>query len=235
MQLFALDQEGQLIHALEARKKIPYRCPECLAEVRRRSGKALQPHFFHRRSRECRHEAKSLEHLHVQLRIHSELSGSVLERRFESPRRVADICSEEHKLIIEVQCSAMNLEELKARTRDYESLGYRVLWILHCKRYYQKTVQPIEHFLEEKPHYFTTINKEGEGLIFDQLSEIRLGERRVYGEPLAISFASWPLQDLSAYRRQRKKPALWKQRLWGYGQTALRLLLENACSNASRG
>ncbi|MEI6532183.1 MAG: competence protein CoiA family protein, partial [Chlamydiota bacterium] len=118
MQLLALDQNANLILALNAHKKVPYRCHECAGIVFLRGGKEIQAHFFHKEHRSCRHNAKGLDHLQIQVRIQKELLGGLIEERFLRINRVADVCSHSLKLIVEIQCSSMSLLELKTRTLD---------------------------------------------------------------------------------------------------------------------
>ena len=231
MQLMAIAKNATLISALNAHKKVPYRCQECAGIVFLRGGKETQPHFFHKERHACRHDAKGPDHLHIQVRIQKEINGSLLEERFLDINRIADICSHNLKLIIEIQCSSMSLLELKTRTLDYESLGYQIIWILHTKVFFQKKIKPLEKFLEKRWHYFTDINEKGEGSIFDQISSMQDGKREIIGQAQPVSFSTWPLKDLSMIRKaQRKKQApQLRVYLQGYLKTAFSMLLENSC------
>jgi competence CoiA-like predicted nuclease len=44
-------------------------------------------------------------------------------------QRRADCLDEQRKLVIEVQCSPLSVEEFNARNRDYARLGYKVVWV----------------------------------------------------------------------------------------------------------
>lgn len=231
MQLLAIDENGDLILSLDAKKKITYICPECEGPVRLRSGRDVQPHFFHKKKHLCRHDAKGLDHLQVQLRLHKELPEALLEERFPQLGRVADICSHSLKLVIEIQCSSLSLSEIKERTQDYESLGYTVIWILHTKQFLQPRAHSIEKFLEKRPHYFTDINHLGQGMIFDQLSFIVGGKRTLLGDPFPLSFTTWPLQDLRNLRKayRKKQPSFFINALKVYAKMIFKMLLENSC------
>lgn len=164
MQLYANHQDGQLFSAWEAQKKIDYVCLECGGKVRLRGGNRRHLHFYHTNAtRDCRQNGKSLVHLQIQKRLLEDLgSGSCyLERHFPEIRRIADVCWEEEKVIFEVQCSSIDQAEIEARNHDYASLGYTVVWVFHQKRF--KEVG----FLEPSPFYFTDINEDGEGMIYD--------------------------------------------------------------------
>lgn len=170
MQLFALDQDQKLCLIHEALKHRDYFCCECGSLVRKRGGNRRQDHFYHLAPNEnCRQNGKSLVHLQVQLYLEQLIgNGIVLEKRFPQIQRIADVCWEKEKLIFEIQCSPISIQEVDERNRAYRSLGYQVVWILHDARFNQKRISAAELFLEAQLHYYTNMSDQGEGMIYDQ-------------------------------------------------------------------
>ena len=182
MQLFALDQNGNHVLVEHARRHVDYHCPECSGQLRLREGSVRRAHFYHKHPVEdCRQNNKSIEHLQVQWRLFDLIPCS-LEWRFPEINRIADVVWESEKLIFEVQCSPISAEEVHARHRDYENLGYRVIWILHDRRYNRRKVYPVEH----APHYYTNIDEEGKGMIYDQFDLVQGNSRKTTFAPLVV-------------------------------------------------
>ena len=86
----------------------------------------------------------SSSHLAIQKVLSKSLPGSRLEHRFPSIGRVADVVYFPKKIIFEVQCSPISLKEVQKRNRDYLSLGFTVIWILHDRHYNKKTLSLAE-------------------------------------------------------------------------------------------
>lgn len=196
MQLYAFDQNKQIIFARNASRQIDYVCPECNSIVRLRGGLHRQNHFYHLEvTRACRQSGKSLEHLNVQLFFLSTLPAGecVLEQRFPEINRIADVVWVHKKIVFEIQCSAISRTEVLERSQDYKSLGYEIIWILHDKRYNQKKITSAEEFLSSRLHYFTDINAAGEGVIYDQFSVLDKGLRLNRLKPLPIDL-NHPMQ-----------------------------------------
>lgn len=171
MQLYALTDEQQLIEADQAQKKKDYSCMECGGAVRVRRGELRRSHFYHyRETPDCRQADKTLEHIQSQIFISNWIDGTVtLEKPFPEVGRIADAAWEEAKVIFEVQCSPILAEEVRARNEDYARCGYQVIWILHDQRYGQKKMTSAEHFLRKSPHYYTNIDANGVGTLYDKL------------------------------------------------------------------
>ncbi len=188
MQLYAYDHNKNLILAKLAQKHLDYSCFECGNIVRLRAGKYRQPHFFHLLpNRKCLLSQKSLNHIQTQCYLQKIIpAGSCfLEVRFPKINRIADAVWEREKLIFEVQCSPITKNEVEERNRDYESLGYSVVWILHDKRFNKKRACACEDFLQRNPHYFTNIDAIGRGFIYDQVEIIEKG-LRLYSKRVGI-------------------------------------------------
>lgn len=192
MQIYAFDSTGRMISANLAQKHQNYFCAECKSIVRLRGGIHRQKHFFHiNQDRVCRLGGKSMVHLQVQYHLQNIIpSGeSSLEERFPEINRIADVVWFPQKLIFEIQCSNITSEEIRNRNADYQKMGYRVVWILHDTQFNQLRVSEAELFLQETSFYFTNIDKDGNGLIYDQFSIINKGIRRPRLSPLKLDLA----------------------------------------------
>jgi len=192
MQFYGLEKE-RLVLVTNAEKGTDYRCPECLGQLRVRGGPHRQIHFYHlKRPALCRQHEKTLEHLQTQLRIQSILSvgEGILEKSFTAIGRIADVAWEKNKIIFEIQCSPISLEEVHNRCRDYEKLGYKLVWILHDRRFNCRKMSAAENYLRSRLCYFTNIDERGDGIIYDQLEELRGSRRFFRGPPLRVDVAS---------------------------------------------
>jgi len=192
MQFIALDPEGRRILAFEAKKKIDYLCPECNSFVRLRKGAHVKAHFYHFRGRRpCQRRKKTLAHLNNQLYVVDQLpqGEAVLEHPFPTIGRIADVFWPAQKIVFEVQISSMTAEEAEAREKDYESLGFDLVWILHDTRYNKRRLTYAEQFFRTRNAYFTSIRTRGIGQIYDQVEVIRSGVRCFKGArlPIAVS------------------------------------------------
>ncbi len=138
-------------------------------------------------------------HLRIQKQIQALLppNEAFLERRFPQIGRIADLVWEPRKLIFEVQCSPITLKEVKQRKKDYESCGYRLIWILHDKRFNRRWPTPAEIFLREGACYFTNGTH-----FYDQEEIIKGRQRTMRGTPLPISLVS------DRFDRRPKPPTL---------------------------
>lgn len=183
MQFFALC-EGRLIRAEQARKGSDYVCPECRATLRLRDGGQRTPHFFHIESSPfCEQHTKSMEHIQTQLHIIDSLprGEATMEQGFHSIGRIADVAWMNQRIVFEVQCSYIKPLEALARNKDYASIGFRVIWILHDKRYNKKIAPVAEILLREQGAYFTNIDADRRGIIYDQFEIFDL-QRRIHKE-----------------------------------------------------
>lgn len=179
MQLYAKDPNQNLIAASKALKQLDYACIECGEKVRVRSGIHRHPHFFHLKipfSR-CKLQAKGMDHLQNQRYICSLLpqGEAFLEHPFPQIGRIADVAWLPKKLIFEVQCSPISAQEIEQRNQNYRSLGFQVVWILHDKQFNRPRLSAAEQFLLTSPHFFTNIDEDGKGMIYDQFAVIKKG------------------------------------------------------------
>lgn len=180
MALFAWDQEG-LIDAWDAERGGRYWCLECGAPVKVRRGKYRFPHFYHLQiSRRCHLYSKSEDHLLLQLQLQRHLPDgeTAIERPFLEINRVADLAWEKKKIIFEIQCSSLLLPEAEARTREYKTAGYQVVWLLDDRIFNKRQLRPAEAFLRTHSAYFFSFRRHGSSLYYDQF-EILINQRRL--------------------------------------------------------
>lgn len=170
MQVYALEQNC-LLSAHSAEKGRDYLCPECKTPVRLKSGPHRSSHFFHlNQALSCRQAHKGPIHLRLQRYIQYLFDKEAqMERYFPEINRFADVACSQIKHIYEIQYSPMTLEEAQARCQDYESLGYQIIWILHDHTYNRGGMKPVEQFLRTKNCYYTNMDEEGLGMIYDEL------------------------------------------------------------------
>lgn len=180
MQIYALDSSSVLIFADDANKHQDYQCVECYQTIRLRRGLHRKAHFYHVvPNRTCKQHAKGMPHLMLQQYLKNIMpQGEVeLECQFETIGRIADVAWHPKRLVYEIQCSPISAEEVMKRNENYASMGYQVVWIFHDERYNQHRLSAAEDFLRDQPHYFSDMNAEGEGKIYDQFSMIINGRR----------------------------------------------------------
>jgi competence protein CoiA len=207
MQLYALDPSSSIVAATAADKGKNYFCPECKSVLRIRRGTQRQIHFYHLgQPRHCRQHQKSQEHVQAQLKLWNLIDSSEaqLECPFLAIGRIADVAWHARKTIFEIQCSPITEEEVQQRNRDYNSLGYDVIWILHEKKFNQRTVSAAERYLRSTGCYFTNLDAYGRGMFYDQFEVIKASRRLFKGPPLPLSLTQiyslseieWPHSDL---------------------------------------
>lgn len=188
MQLYALD-DATPVHAAGAEKGKNYLCPECRAPVRIRGGPSRQLHFYHLSAqRQCRQHQKSLEHLQMQLRLLTLIgtNNADVECPFPAIKRIADVAWHPRKIVFEIQCSPIPLEEAKGRTQDYRNADYEVIWILHDRQFNGRNLSASEIFLRTTSCYFTDIDKTGSGIIYDQFEVLKKSRRLFKGPKLPV-------------------------------------------------
>ena len=181
MQLYAFDDEQKIVSAHKALKHKDYTCLECKGVVRRRGGIHRARHFFHLRpSSSCRQQAKSMAHIQTQCFIEALLPKDEcrLEYPFAPIKRIADVAWLPRKIVFEIQCSSISSDEIQSRNADYASQGFQVVWILHDGRFNQWKLSAAEYYLQRSPHYFTNMDAEGLGKIYDQFQIIENGTRK---------------------------------------------------------
>ncbi|MCB1081730.1 MAG: hypothetical protein KDK63_01140 [Chlamydiia bacterium] len=152
---------------------------------------------------------RKTSHEAIQKFLKEKLPGAELEKNFTEIGRIADIVYFPKKIIYEIQCSSIDLEEVLQRNKDYASIGFHVLWILHDRHFNKKFTSPAELYLRKRGAYYTSLTKEGHGFFYDQL-DFFSGAIRIYkGRPLVIK--KFIPQKVS--RIPLSYPRLLKQRL----------------------
>lgn len=223
MQLYALDSQKKPVLASAALKYQDYRCIECDNRVRVRGGMHRQNHFYHIKPNfRCRLHGKGMVHLQTQLHLFNKLPPGecLLEYRFPEIKRIGDVAWVPHKLIFEIQCSPITSDEVKKRNQDYRSVGWEVIWILHDKRYNQWRMSAAEEALCLSSHYFTNMDAEGKGIIYDQFNVIDKGIRKHKMEslevnPLSFHRLSEKMQSNELLFFVNKRLKDWKIALFG--------------------
>lgn len=61
-----------------------------------------------------------------------------------------------------------------------------MIWILHDARYNKPHLSAMELYLKDQPHYFTNMQQNGEGIIYDQFAIIQHSRRLTQLLPLPI-------------------------------------------------
>jgi hypothetical protein len=127
-----------------------------------------------------RRHSKSLAHFQIQLHLKSLIPSLALEKRVKN--RIADTLWEEQKIIFEIQCSPISLDEATSRCNDYISWGYTPVWILHDRTFNRHHLTPAEEYLRSHtPTYFTNGH-----LIYDQFDVAASLQRTYKGPPLPL-------------------------------------------------
>lgn len=137
-------------------------------------------------------QKKSLAHLQIQLHLKSLLPGSVLEKPFPTTGRIADVYWEEKKLVFEVQCSPLSLQEAEQRCRDYLTEQVIPVWILYTQKFNGTYLSAAERFLRTGLCYFSDGAR-----IYDQFEVVAEKRRLFHGPPLPVDL-SCPLRKGSS-------------------------------------
>lgn len=123
---FAVNSDGQRIHAIAAQKEQEYFCPICHRRVTPRQGEINVWHFAHQNT--CT-DAWSYDmsewHRAWQARFPENQREVVVEHNGESHR--ADIITGNY--VIEFQHSKISAGEFEERNVFYTSAGYKVIWV----------------------------------------------------------------------------------------------------------
>lgn len=193
MHLYALNKSGELVSALYANRQENFECLECGGVVRRRAGLHRHAHFFHLKdASSCSLHGKGMAHIQIQAYLQKQIpqGDSALEHRFSHIGRIADCVWFSEKLVFEVQCSPISREEVLNRMRDYRSIGYETVWILHDRLYNKKNLREAEEALKSTRYYFSNMDEEGKGVIYDQFDFKKGNKRLIKLPPLPIAISS---------------------------------------------
>ncbi|MBG9988549.1 hypothetical protein HZY88_06140 [Aerococcaceae bacterium DSM 111176] len=132
----ALNESGKLYYAseLNLNSTSKWYCPNCREQVRLSISNRGKLYFKHLRKPSQTGGGESSEHLKVKndlieyfqqqkLHINQEVS-------FNSIDRIADIVLSDLSLIIEIQHTPISSNEIRKRTKAYNQLGYRCIWLM---------------------------------------------------------------------------------------------------------
>lgn len=183
--------KDRIVQAKEARKEDLFTCPECLSPMKVKKGLYKRAHFYHFHPSSCFHASKSKEHKAIQEYLKRLIRGAQLEFPLKQIRRIADVIWPEVNIIFEVQCSAISLDHLMQRTKDYESLNYQVIWLFHLNRFNFKKINPHVRPFSNLTYYFTDMNRFQKGYFYDlipDLNHYRQGPRIDLTMPKEASF-----------------------------------------------
>ncbi len=152
--------------------------------------------------------AKSAGHLNLQKFLINLLPTAQMEVAFPSINRIADVVWREKKIIFEIQCSFLRLEEAEQRVKDYTSLGWKLVWILHEKYFNRTYVSPVEQFLRTQLCYFS------DGFsVYDQFEVVRNRKRIFRSSPFPVDLLQPLPLPFSFSEMQKKMHFLQKKRL----------------------
>lgn len=108
-----------------------------------------------------------------------------LEQPFPEVQRIADLFWRPRRIVFEVQCSPISLQEAKRRQEDYTRCGCHLVWILAPSLFFTPTPSPTERWMEQQLRYFFTVTGE-KIFIYDQLCQMTRRRRLVRSRPLRI-------------------------------------------------
>jgi competence protein CoiA len=224
MQLYAVDGDGKKISAREALGGVDYLCFECNGRMRTRKSSLGTAHFFHLRSdAKCRQNGKSEEHIFLQelllsqIRAHSQEvqieSQAELESPFPEIGRIADVAWHKRKIVFEVQCSPISVQEVKERCADYEKVGWYVVWILLSSTFYRQKLKNVAYFLQGRTHYYANALH---GEIFDLIHPHYVRDMSGYDRRFVVDIGT--IQAIGLENAKRPLPRLISKRLasWSY-------------------
>lgn len=189
MQLYALDDQERVVFVERAQRQRDYICVECRRAVRVRGGSHRKTHFYHLdTTHHCYLSGKGMEHLQAQLYIKAQFpqDDCQLELRFPAINRIADVAWLPGKVVFEIQCAPISAKEVEARNLDYRSVGWEIVWIFHDSRYNQWKISAAELALRQQAVYFTNIDADGRGMVYDQFDLFYQGKRIGVLGPLPI-------------------------------------------------
>ncbi len=151
----------------EKRKSEEFYCPECKEKVVMKLGMQRIEHFSHQKGSSCTesYERESNYHINGKLQLYQWLEtqklSPVLEPYYPSIRQRPDVGFTDHlkSYALEFQCSAIPLELMEKRTKQYRKIQATVLWILGGKHIKQKGERKVA--LTNFDYYFLSKNSTG--------------------------------------------------------------------------
>ena len=160
--------------------------------------------FFKQKPKKGKHRL-----IQKQLQALLPANETTIESAFPLIKRIADLVWIRKKIVIEVQCSPISLEEVLKRNADYSKIGYDVVWILQDAQFNQKHLSPAEIFLRGTAAYYVHINEKDEIVVYDQQETIVKNQRLYKSSPVPLSlngtFSKIKPVCISRKHKQRKK------------------------------
>lgn len=158
---WAVDHKGKWLdaHHFQDNKDLTrLLCPECKAVLHYRAPYNRQAHFFHKPSATCQYGLISQKHLFLQGKLEGLLDECILEYPIAS--RIADVAWIKEKIVFEVQVSPISWEDLCARSRDYWSEDWHVVWFLDEEEFFKPKYSHWWPILQTIPYLFFSVHKE---------------------------------------------------------------------------
>ncbi|MDU9417280.1 competence protein CoiA family protein [Staphylococcus lloydii] len=130
--LYGKNKQGTVVHAANASKDCNYYCPLCCQKLMLKRGKYKCAHFAHHEIN-CTYKEESYIHYQAKYRLgqsSKDLGMTVqIEPYLKECHQIPDILIN-NKIILEIQCSPITVQQLQTRTSAYNNLGYIVIWII---------------------------------------------------------------------------------------------------------
>lgn len=149
---FAINQNEQVVLANDASPLEQYFCSTCKKPVKLRGGKFKSLYFVHEVFQKSNNKGETSRHLQGKSRIKTFFRNKnikvVDEIYFKSIKRRADLMVEfsSSKVLVEYQCSPINLKEIRQRKADYTSLNFKSVWIAGPKHVGKNLFSTIQKF-----------------------------------------------------------------------------------------
>jgi hypothetical protein len=138
----AIDPGGQIIEARDAQRGPEHRCPGCHDAVILKRGTKRLPHFAHLPFADCFFAFESYEHLQAKVMLLDRFRLLGLHAQVEVPLRpdrrvdLAVILESGKRLAIEIQASAIGVDDIKARITDHRRHSYAATgWVFTRNRF----------------------------------------------------------------------------------------------------
>jgi competence protein CoiA len=128
-------ESSERMLAEEADSSVEYVCPACRWPVVLKAGRLKVPHFAHKPGTPCFHgQGETMAHLSCKLSLYRALHRAARHPALEVVHGgfVSDVVFQVngHAVSIEVQRSALTVDQIHDRTKKYAERGIPVLWLL---------------------------------------------------------------------------------------------------------
>ena len=143
---FALDEQGNRVHASSRDTLVNLYCPACGEPVKHKKGKTRRWHFAHLPDSNCQY-GKDKDYNHEwHIRMQEYFPLDTREYRFvDSDTKevhIADVFLPDSNTVLEFQHSPISEEEFLSRTNFHKKEGRRIVWLFDES---EKNPQP-DHF-----------------------------------------------------------------------------------------